>query len=84
MNWRDDALCRSADPELFFPIAGQHTDQYRDQVRRAKLVCYDCPVRESCLEDGLTRIPIGVLGGMDEYERMRLRRVRGLEEKVKV
>jgi WhiB family redox-sensing transcriptional regulator len=73
-NWRDDALCRRHDPELWFPVAGPTTDVYKEQVREAKGVCTNCPVREQCLEWALERLPIGVAGGLDEHERARLRR----------
>ncbi|NUW45581.1 WhiB family transcriptional regulator [Nonomuraea rhodomycinica] len=52
-NWRDDAACRSADPELFFPITS--SDDH-PQVEQAKAVCRGCPVLHDCL-DWVTRNP---------------------------
>ena len=42
-NWRDDAACRDADPELFFPVgtAGPALRQIRD----ARRICCGCPAK---------------------------------------
>ena len=42
-NWRDDAACRHADADLFFPI-GTMGPTLR-QVDEAKRICRACPVR---------------------------------------
>jgi WhiB family redox-sensing transcriptional regulator len=76
-NWREFAACRGIDPELFFCVAGRGTKLYAAQVAQAKTVCSLCPVREECLRFALARIPIGVAGGLDEYERAALRRAQG-------
>ena len=76
-NWRERALCQGFDPELFFPVAGRGTKRYAAQVAQAKTICSLCPVQRECLRFALARIPIGVAGGLDEYERSALRRVRG-------
>jgi WhiB family transcriptional regulator, redox-sensing transcriptional regulator len=68
-DWRKHAACRSADPELFFPVspAGPSSDETE---RRARAVCAVCPVRPECLQFALaTRQPYGVWGGMSERER---------------
>ena len=68
VRWREDAACRGADVEIFFPP----TDEAADQ---AKAICAACPVREECLEYALlTRQDDGVWGGLTETERRRLRR----------
>ena len=81
-HWRDHALCRDSDPELFFPIAKQGSLPYIEQVTAAKAVCQRCPVREECLEAALVNTmqgkDCGVFGGLDEYERSELRRQRAL------
>lgn len=62
-SWRDDALCREVDPELFFPEQGRPT-------REAKLICMRCGVRTECLEDALRRREkYGVWGGVSERDR---------------
>jgi WhiB family redox-sensing transcriptional regulator len=73
MDWRDDALCRSEDPELFFPVGSGPAAQAT--AARAKAVCRRCPVAEPCLDWALaTGQDAGVWGGLDEDERRRLRR----------
>jgi WhiB family transcriptional regulator, redox-sensing transcriptional regulator len=67
-DWREDAACQSADPELFFPVSS--TGPSRDQAERAKAVCAVCPVRRECLQFALaTQQAHGVWGGMSEHER---------------
>jgi WhiB family redox-sensing transcriptional regulator len=41
-NWRSLAACRSADPDLFFPISS--SGQSVAQVAEAKAICAGCPV----------------------------------------
>lgn len=76
MDWRNQAACRSQDPELFFPIGT--TDRALAQLQRAKAVCQSCPVREPCLEWALRSEPIGqesgVCAGLSEAERRALKR----------
>jgi hypothetical protein len=62
-HWRDEALCRQTDPEIFFPELGQNPTA-------AKRVCAVCPVRAVCLADAIERRePHGVCGGMTPNER---------------
>ena len=73
MDWRDDAACRTVDPELFFPVG--NTGPALDQIERAKAVCGRCPVTEQCLQYALeTNQDSGVLGGLSEDERRALKR----------
>jgi len=72
-NWRDDAACRDADPELFFPDGD--TKSARAQVKTAKLICRGCPVSATCLSWALTSgQQAGSWGGLTEDERHRLHR----------
>lgn len=67
-DWRDDATCRTVDPELFFPTgrAGQVTEM----EQQAKKVCAVCPVREECLDTALEDDDYtGVRGGLSAKER---------------
>ncbi|MCO6558519.1 MAG: WhiB family transcriptional regulator [Bifidobacterium sp.] len=42
-SWRDQAACRKADPEWFFPNRGDyHT------IHKALAVCRSCPVVKQC------------------------------------
>lgn len=68
MDWRHDAICRSEDPELFFPVGTGGPALL--QVEQAKAVCGRCPVTEECLAWAFSsRQDAGVWGGMSEDER---------------
>jgi WhiB family redox-sensing transcriptional regulator len=72
-DWRDDAACRDADPELFFPDCDVRSA--RTQVTTAKLICRGCPVKVTCLNWALTSgQEAGIWGGLTEDERRRLLR----------
>lgn len=67
-RWRDQAACRDADPELFFPVGTRGPAKL--QEAEAKAVCARCPVRARCLQVALeSRDDYGVRGGMSEEER---------------
>jgi WhiB family transcriptional regulator, redox-sensing transcriptional regulator len=66
----DDAACRDANTEVFFPVSDAHAGP-------AKEICATCPVREECLEFALeTRPADGVWGGLTPIERHRVIRRR--------
>jgi 6-phosphogluconate dehydrogenase-like protein/transcription factor WhiB len=71
-DWRDHAVCRDADPELFFPD-GAPGSRPR-QVDRAKEVCAGCPARADCLSWALERgFDYGIWGGTTADERRAIR-----------
>jgi WhiB family transcriptional regulator, redox-sensing transcriptional regulator len=70
-NWRDLAACRSADPELFFPVGDDGPALV--QIAAAKAVCAGCPVVAECLSFALVAVPEGVAGGLTVEERRGLR-----------
>jgi WhiB family redox-sensing transcriptional regulator len=73
MDWRDRAVCRNKDPELFFPVGT--TGPALDQLAEAKSVCRRCPVTDECLTWALdTGQRSGVWGGLSEEERRQPRR----------
>jgi WhiB family redox-sensing transcriptional regulator len=75
-DWRDDAACRDADPELFFPDFDIRSA--RAKVKMAKLVCRGCPVSATCLSWALASgQEAGIWGGLTEDERHRLLRRAG-------
>lgn len=77
MPWRNLALCRTEDPELFFPVGTSGPALL--QTEQAKAVCRRCPVTEECLEWAFgTGQDAGVWGGMSEDERRAVRRRGGL------
>lgn len=62
--WRDEALCREVDLELFFPRKGE---------RPARSICARCPVQPECLDEALdARIRWGIWGGTTERDRRKL------------
>jgi WhiB family transcriptional regulator, redox-sensing transcriptional regulator len=72
-DWRLDAACREADPELFFPDPGQVP-----QAAAAKQVCAGCAVRGPCLEQALHGPQAhddhsGIFAGTTARDRVRLR-----------
>ena len=72
-DWWQRAACRSADPELFFPVS--EAGPSVAQVAGAKRVCARCEVRPECLAFALaTRQPDGVWGGTSPEERQLLRK----------
>jgi WhiB family redox-sensing transcriptional regulator len=73
MDWRQHAVCRGEDPELFFPIG--HTGPALRQTEEAKAVCRRCPVMSDCLAWALeSGQDAGVWGGLGEHERRALKR----------
>jgi len=72
-DWRADAACRDADPELFFPDGDVRSA--RAHVKTAKLICRGCPVSATCLNWALASgQEAGIWGGLTEDERRRLHR----------
>lgn len=72
-EWRDLALCRDSEPNLFFPIGS--TGPAIDHITAAKAICGQCTVQESCLQYALqSNQEAGVWGGYAEDERRRLRK----------
>jgi WhiB family redox-sensing transcriptional regulator len=72
-SWRNHAICRDTDPELFFPVGT--TGYALVQVDRAKEVCGQCPVKSECLDYALeTNQDSGIWGGTSEEERRDIRR----------
>lgn len=74
-RWRDYALCRDTDPELFFPVGT--TGKAMAQIDQAKQVCGECPVAMPCLDFALdTNQDSGIWGGLSEEDRRTIRRQR--------
>ena len=65
-----DALCRTADVDLFYPEVGPN-------ACHAVKICKACPVMYQCLAHALARSEkYGIWGGLSEQQRERLRRGR--------
>lgn len=72
-RWRDQAVCRDENPELFFPVGTSGPALL--QIAEAKTVCRRCPVSDVCLSRALeSDQDAGVWGGMSEDERRALKR----------
>jgi WhiB family redox-sensing transcriptional regulator len=72
-DWRSLAACRSADPELFFPISLSGCGAA--DVAKAKAICAKCDVRAHCLSTALALGHVhGIWGGTTEEDRQQLRR----------
>jgi WhiB family redox-sensing transcriptional regulator len=72
-EWRSAAACRSADPELFFPISA--SGPAREQAAEAKAICAICRVGRECLTFALRTGQLhGIWGGTTEDERAAARR----------
>ena len=67
-QWWSAAACRSADPDLFFPIS--NAGPAREQAAAAKAICATCRVQRECLAYALRTGQVhGVWGGTTERER---------------
>jgi len=67
-DWRAEAACRTADPDVFFPT-GTARDMERQQ-RIARGVCAGCPVSRQCLQTALALDGVdGVWAGTTPLER---------------
>ncbi|MDR0343094.1 MAG: WhiB family transcriptional regulator [Nocardiopsaceae bacterium] len=80
-DWWARAACRSADPDLFFPVSSAGLS--RIQVAAAKELCARCQVRAECLQHALQAREVhGVWGGTSEEERRYLTRSAGSSSRV--
>jgi len=80
-GWRQQAICRDTDPDLFFPVGT--TGQALVQIERAREVCNQCPVKRDCLEFALeTNQDSGIWGGTSEEERRAIRRAAVAQQKA--
>ena len=67
-DWKLDGVCRTIDPDLWFP-EGSSTGY------AAKKMCRRCPVMDECLRYALdNNEQYGVWGGMGSSERRNMRR----------
>ena len=84
-DWELEAVCRTTDPELWYPALGQSNEP-------AVAICRDlCPVRAECLEAAMAeehpgnprRVPRwGIRGAKTALERAALQRARTVRERA--
>jgi WhiB family transcriptional regulator, redox-sensing transcriptional regulator len=73
VDWLVRAACRTAEPDLFFPVGTSGPALV--QLAEAKSVCGRCPVLLQCRTWALTTgQDTGVWGGMSADERRAMRR----------
>ncbi len=82
MTWRDQALCRDYDPDLFFPRVqrggsnGKRAGEPAEHIAAAKRICRMCPVDLECLDYALRTQTYNckhhncVFGGLTYQERV--------------
>ena len=71
----DGAECEKV-PEMFFP-QGQDMTMLMQQIRFAKNICAECPIKIICLDYALEADePFGIWGGLTPTERQILRKRR--------
>ena len=65
------AVCRNADPDLFFGTSDERPKARAARVAKARVCCFACPIRLACLRVAeANREVYGVWGGVDfETER---------------
>lgn len=69
-EWKLHGVCRTVDPELWFPESSAGGF-------RAKRMCRSCPVQMECLEYAMANNEVfGIWGGMTTSERKKMRRMR--------
>jgi WhiB family redox-sensing transcriptional regulator len=67
--WRSLAKCRGADNAPFYPERGDNFTP-----RKAKKLCYQCPVQTECLQWALDNCEYhGIWGGLTPRERREIR-----------
>jgi WhiB family transcriptional regulator, redox-sensing transcriptional regulator len=73
-KWHEDAACRDADPDLFFPRGA--TGSAQRQIEQATRICRTCLVRTECLAWALDHeVTDGVWGGTTMDQRRAIRRL---------
>ncbi|GAA4871591.1 MULTISPECIES: WhiB family transcriptional regulator [Saccharopolyspora] len=69
-QWQLDAACRHEETSRFFHPDNERGSARHNRERRAKEVCFECPVMQQCRAHALNaREPFGVWGGLGELER---------------
>lgn len=69
--WKDLALCRGTDYEIWFPAVGQSDPMH---LRSAASICNECKVQTECLNEALDNSDyVGFWGGTNERERKEIR-----------
>lgn len=77
-EWHNQAACRNANPDLFFPEQLNHGRPPANAAAAALAICDTCPVIDPCRDYALTRSThhdmYGIWGGLTAAERAQIRR----------
>jgi WhiB family redox-sensing transcriptional regulator len=69
-SWQQQARCRGADRDVFFPDEDERPPRRHHRERVAKAICAACPVRQPCAVYALVNRELhGVWGGLSETDR---------------
>ncbi|MBC2682185.1 WhiB family transcriptional regulator [Corynebacterium anserum] len=69
-EWQLHGSCRGTDSSVFFHPDGERGRARAMREHRAKAICAQCPVLQSCRAHALSvGEPYGIWGGMSESER---------------
>lgn len=67
-DWRQEGICQTVDPELFYPEPGH-------PVGPGRRICGTCPVQQQCLQEALALADdYGIWGGYTSRQRAALAR----------
>jgi WhiB family redox-sensing transcriptional regulator len=82
-DWQMLAACRGMDSSFFFHPEGERGSARANRERRAKQICAECPVLQTCRQHALeVQEPYGVWGGLSEHERESI--VRGHDRRLRI
>lgn len=83
-----NGLCFGQDLNIWFPHAEKTEDRKQfvanykkasSDTKKAKKICFECPVQVSCLSYALYHESHGIWGGLTERERQTMRRLKGIK-----
>ncbi len=75
LDWLSEARCKDEPTEIFFAGDNERGIKLRRSERRAKRICWSCPVLEACRNYALNeREPYGIWGALTPSERRLLTR----------
>jgi WhiB family redox-sensing transcriptional regulator len=78
MQWRAEASCLEADPELFAERNSHTSADWRRLEETAALFCETCPVIAACREEGNQHRHPGLWGGIYKHRKQSRIRTRVL------
>jgi WhiB family transcriptional regulator, redox-sensing transcriptional regulator len=78
-DWLSQAQCKGQPTEIFFAADNELGRKLRRNERRAKQICWSCPVLEACRDYALNaQEPYGIWGALTASERRQVRAANAL------